>query len=91
MFMTLLEHIHSRLTRKPNTIKSGTNTTFQYKKPMDQWTAEDRANWQDLVIKEPIEGLVPMVKETVIVGETRASLTEVFKSAQDEVTKSKFE
>lgn len=88
--MNLLERLHSKLTRKPSPFKAGRNLSLSYSKPPEDWSIEDRNNWQNLIIKEPIIGLEPRVKETVIVGE-RASLTEVFKSAQDEVTKSKFE
>lgn len=88
--MTLLERLTSRLTRRPNSLKpGGRHTTFVYTKPVEQWNDHDRENWQNLVVKDKIEGLEKRIEKTT--GTHRASLTEVFKSAQDEVTKAKFE
>lgn len=86
--MTLLERAISRLTRKPSPFKPGRNTTLTYSKPVSEWNEHDRENWQELVVKQPIEGLEKRIEKTT--GTHRASLTEVFKSAQEEVTKAKF-
>jgi hypothetical protein len=81
--------LNTLLRKEPNPIKVGNNLFLSYNKPVESWTVEEHNNYDHLIERPRIEGLTRMVKSTVE-PERRATLTEVFKNAQDTVTELKF-
>lgn len=88
--MNPLERLFFRITREPNILSPGKNTTLTYAKPVENWTIEERDKWDGLVVKEKIVGLERRVMSTII-PEKEAKHNEVFENAQKELTKLKFE
>lgn len=63
---------------KPTTI------SYQYIKPVEEWTPEERQNWQMMIVKEKIEGLEDRVSHTVE-AERAKSLFEHGKNIKDQL------
>ncbi len=88
--MNPLERLFFRITREPNVLTPGKNTTLSYTKPIEEWSIEERDKWDNLVAKDPIVGLERRVMSTLL-PEKEAKHNEVFENAQKEITKMKFE
>jgi hypothetical protein len=86
----MIRLINHLLRKDVNPLKTGNNLFLTYTKPVSDWTPEERKNYAHLIDRPTIIGLPKLKVKATAFPDERASLSEVFRNAQEQVTELKF-